>query len=599
MCFSGSYLGVKIYIYQLKKDYLNCINIYLSEKKKISRRVFPFINMTLNIIQKTNDEKKMQIYKNEIKKKITNLARVSQSETFKIIQKWFNSIDVISSLNNLPKLQFRYVDKLKSIYKRKLKREKEIIDDNTKKEYSEILLIYIKLLFYFEKEKRVLKLIKDEEEYINIYECIKICTNKSIEATVYLYKLIGDEKSALKICLKKIKDNYQELKSIKDKDNTIDIKNENLFREIKILINESIDLCQNYSENSEFYKKRKNSLNLEEKNYEKNSSKNEMGEEYWLELFEEIYNILHDAEKKEGLIFSQIKNHLTEKIENLLITMSYYVSFNFILKNVSKEVEFSLIKKFLNKNINTKSRLSNLYKSYIKLISDKINKDFEIIEKNGQKGKNIDLIMKEEAQIYSEKQNLIVNRMNKYKFNYKYNRTKSFHDIETEYKNKKNKNKNVPKIFKKCLLCQKMFNFIDYEYNKENSDLIIFQCDHIYHLDCLKKEYAHMMNDLKYDIQLKNDFCPKCINIDTELFYFINENKNEINEIKDDDENDNINVINNNENGKEKFKNFSLVENMKKKLENKMKKKNFKKLSLFDNNYFEQINILEDTLNGI
>ena len=30
-----------------------------------------------------------------------------------------------------------------------------------------------------------------------------------------------------------------------------------------------------------------------------------------------------------------------------------------------------------------------------------------------------------------------------------------------------------------------------------------------------------------------------------------------------------------------------------------MKKKNFKKLSLFDNNYFEQINILEDTLNGI
>ena len=320
-----------------------------------------------------------------------------------------------------------------------------------------------------------------------------------------------------------------------------------------------------------------------------------MGEEYWLELFEEIYNILHDAEKKEGLIFSQIKNHLTEKIENLLITMSYYVSFNFILKNVSKEVEFSLIKKFLNKNINTKSRLSNLYKSYIKLISDKINKDFEIIEKNGQKGKNIDLILKEEAQIYSEKQNLIVNRMNKYKFNYKYNRTKSFHDIENEYKNNKNKNKNAPKIFKKCLLCSKMLNFIDYQYNNENNDIIIFKCDHLYHLNCLKKEYAYMMNNLKYDIQLKNEFCPKCINIDTELFYFINENKNEINEIKEDDEN--INLINNNEN--EKLMNFSLVENMKKKFENKMKKKNFKKLNLLDNNYFEQINILENTLDGI
>ena len=67
------------------------------------------------------------------------MARVSQSETFKIIQKWFNSIDIISSLNNLPKLQFRYIDKLKSIYKRKLKREREVINDVTKKEYSEIL----------------------------------------------------------------------------------------------------------------------------------------------------------------------------------------------------------------------------------------------------------------------------------------------------------------------------------------------------------------------------------------------------------------------------------------------------------------------------
>ena len=140
-----------------------------------------------------------------------------------------------------------------------------------------------------------------------------------------------------------------------------------------------------------------------------------------------------------------------------------------------------------------------------------------------------------------------------------------------------------------------MLNFIDYQYNNENSDIIIFKCDHIYHLNCLRKEYAYMMNNLKYDIQLKNEFCPKCINIDTELFYFINENKNEINEIKEDDEN--INLINNNEN--EKLMNFSLVENMKKKFENKMKKKNFKKLNLLDNNYFEQINILENTLDGI
>ena len=598
MFFSSYFLGVKIYLYELKKDYVNCINVYLNEKKKISRRVFPFINKTLNIINQNKDEKTLQIYKNEIKKKITNLARVSQSETFKIIQKWFNSIDIISSLNNLPKLQFRYIDKLKSIYKRKLKREREVINDVTRKEYSEILLIYIKLLFYFEKEKRVLKLLKDEEEYINVYECLKVC-NKSIEASVYLYKLIGDEKSALKMCVNKIKENYKSLKSIKDKNNTIDERTENLFKEIKILIDESIDICENYSENSEIYKKRRNSSHIsEEKNFEKNSEKNqknEMGEEYWLELFGEIYNILNDSEKKEGLIFSKIKTHLTEKIENLLLTMSYYVSFNFILKSLSNEVQFDLIKNFLNKNIYFKSHLANLYKSYINLISYKINKDIKVVEKNGQKGKSINLIKRDEDEINSEKQNLIANRINKYKFNYKYTRTNSYYDLDVQ--NKDNKIDNAPKIFKKCCLCSKMLNFADYKFNNENSDIIIFQCDHIFHMECLTKEYTKLINNLQEDNIIEDNFCPKCINIDTELFNFIDD-KNVNIEMKEDDD-ENIIIINNNEILNEKENNFSAVENKKKRIAEKMKKKNFKKLNLLDNNYFEQINILESTLDGI
>ena len=231
--FTSYFLGVKIYIYEIKRDYVSCINVYLTEKKKISRRVFAFINKTLELLKQNKDEKTLQIYKNEIKKKVTNLARVSQSETFKIIQNWFNSIDIISSLNSLPKLQFKYIDKLKTIYKRKLKREKDNISDNTKKEYSE-----------------------------NVNECIKICLNKSIEASIYLYKLIGDEKNALKICLDKINSDYEEIKKIK---NSIDERAENLFKEMKMLINECIDICENYSENSEIFKKKESSKILKEK----------------------------------------------------------------------------------------------------------------------------------------------------------------------------------------------------------------------------------------------------------------------------------------------------------------------------------------------
>ena len=582
--FTSYFLGVKIYLYEIKKDYVSCINVYLNEKKKISRRVFAFINKTLELLKQNKDDKTLLIYKNEIKKKVTNLARVSQSETFKIIQSWFNSIDIISSLNSLPKLQFKYIDKLKSIYKRKLKREKDSINDFTKKEYSDILLIYIKLLLYFEKEKRVLKLFKEEEEYLNVNECIKLCLNKSIEASIYLYKLIGDEKSALKICLDKIKVNYDEIKNIK---NSIDEKAENLFKEMKMLINECIDICENYSENSEVFKKKQSNRIYDEKNLEKSSENidinDEIGEEYWLELFGKIYEILKDAQKENGLIFSQIKNYLSEKVENLLLTMSYYVSFNFILKKVSKELEFSLLKNFLNKNIYTKSHLSNLYKSYINLISYKINKDIKVLEINGQKGKNVNLIIKDEEQINSEKLNLIINNESNNKYNY--SRTNSYFNIES--KNKIKKNNFAPKIFKKCSLCLKTLDLTKEKYNEENNDIIIFKCNHIFHMKCLTQELS--FSNKKYNNNSENNFCPKCVNVGMEIFS-VGNNKEE-----------NIDIINNNNdklNDEINNEEMDMIEKRKKKIEEKIKKKNFKKLTLLDNNYFEQINILENTLNG-
>jgi len=576
--FTSYFLGVKIYIYEIKRDYVSCINVYLTEKKKISRRVFAFINKTLELLKQNKDEKTLQIYKNEIKKKVTNLARVSQSETFKIIQNWFNSIDIISSLNSLPKLQFKYIDKLKTIYKRKLKREKDNISDNTKKEYSDILLIYIKLLLYFEKEKRVLKLFKEEEEFINVNECIKICLNKSIEASIYLYKLIGDEKNALKICLDKINSDYEEIKKIK---NSIDERAENLFKEMKMLINECIDICENYSENSEIFKKKESSKILKEKILVEGND--EIGEEYWLELFGKIYEILKDSQKGKELIFSQIKNYLSEKVEDLLLTMSYYVSFNFILKKVSKELEFSLLKNFLNKNIYTKSHLSYLYKSYINLISYKINKDIKILEINGQKGKNVNLIIKDEEQLNLEKINLIINK----EFDYNYQRTNSYHNIELE--NKLLKNKYEPKIFKKCSLCLKILDLRNENLNEDNTDIIIFKCNHIFHMKCLSQENSNSIKKLGINSE---NFCPKCVNVDDELFTFVSNKKESI-----DNQND-INEIINMNNKEDNEINITTIEKRKKKIEEKMKKKNFKKLTLLDNDYFEQINILENTLNG-
>ena len=587
MCSGSYFFGVKIFLYELKKDYLSCVNIYLNENRKKSRGVFSFINKTLNNFKQNKDEKNLQWFKNEIKKKISNLAGISNSGTFKIIQQWFNSIDIISNLNNLPVLQFKYIDKIKSIYKRKLKNEKSIesMNDKTRGEYSEILKIYIKLLLFFEKEKRVLKVLKEEEEYINVKDCLKICLNKSLEASLYLYRLIGDEKSALKICFDKIDQDY---KNIKDNTNDSDLCSD-LLDEIIKLIDESIKICEYNSEISAIYRRRSSTLS----SYDINKSNIEeegidMGEDYWLELFGKLYNILNDADNKSLLVFSKIKSYLSQKIENLLITMSYYVDFGFILKKISNELEFSLLKKFLNKIFYTKSHLSNLYNSYINLLSDKINKSMNYVEETEQKGKNIRLIIKEENENELEKEKVILERFNKYNFNYNYTRNKEIEDKKSE--DNEIKKENIPKIFKKCSLCSNMLNFIDPNSDDNNSNIIIFKCEHIYHINCLLKE-----NKKKKQINSNESYCPKCLDINNEIFSFNNINneeidKNEINIEEDELEPDN--------NKNKKINNASIEKRIKKK-EDKMKRKNWKKLNLLDNNYFEQLDILESTLNGI
>ena len=45
--------------------------------------------------------------------------------------------------------------------------------------------------------------------------------------------------------------------------------------------------------------------------------------------------------------------------------------------------------------------------------------------------------------------------------------------------------------------------------------------------------------------------------------------------------------------------NFNAVEEKRKRIEEKMKKKTFKKLAILDNDYVEQINILENTLDAL
>ena len=268
--------------------------------------------------------------------------------------------------------------------------------------------------------------------------------------------------------------------------------------------------------------------------------------------------------------------------------MSYYVDFGFILKRISNELEFSLLKKFLNKIFYTKSHLSNLYNSYINLLSDKINKSMNYVEETEQKGKNIRLIIKGDNENEIEKEKVILERFNKYNFNYNYTRSKELEEKKSE--DNEIKNEKNPKIFKKCSLCSNMLNFIDPNYD-DNSSIIIFKCEHIYHINCLLKE-----NKKFKQINYKESYCPKCVDINNEIFSFNNIDNEKVDENEINIKEDELELDNSKNN--KKINNASIEKRIKKK-EDKMKRKNWKKLNLLDNNYFEQLDILESTLNGI
>ena len=127
-------------------------------------------------------------------------------------------------------------------------------------------------------------------------------------------------------------------------------------------------------------------------------------------------------------------------------------------------------------------------------------------------------------------------------------------------------------------------------------------------MNCLLNEYNQIQKNLN-DENFEDNYCPKCVNIETELFSFINNDNNIININNINNENNNIenknenNIINDkseeDNDNKSGVKKNNSNEARKKKKEDKIKNKNFKKLNLFDSKYFEQIDILQSTLGGI
>ena len=97
-------------------------------------------------------------------------------------------------------------------------------------------------------------------------------------------------------------------------------------------------------------------------------------------------------------------------------------------------------------------------------------------------------------------------------------------------------------------------------------------------------------------INYKESYCPKCVDINNEIFSFNNIDNEKVDENEINIKEDELELDNSKNN--KKINNASIEKRIKKK-DDKMKRKNWKKLNLLDNNYFEQLDILESTLNGI
>lgn len=360
---------VCIQILKLINDNIKCLDVYLDNNKIKNKefKVFEFIN---NFMSKSGKDEKKN-YEIEVIKRVDKLAELSVDKLVNMSIKWFNKdqLTIIEKLSTNNEIKLKYITEYIKYYKENnINEDKDKI--NQEDHYYKILINHIETLCKMEKKKDILKLLKEDQLYLN-NECLKICLKNNVfDAAIYIYMHQQNFTDALNLCKKEITNSIDNLIKIYTENNLNDINKQELFSEHDEIISKCCFICEKESE--ELPKKDRKKI--------------------WFDMLEFLYNkieMTNTKQKKTKINMDEIKTKISEDINNFIIKMYPHTDMKSLLNEIYKKTEmtdFKGINNILNSFVKEQIIYKEIFNKIKSLIDYTISDNYKEKTKHNIKG---------------------------------------------------------------------------------------------------------------------------------------------------------------------------------------------------------------------
>ena len=352
---------VVIKIYEILKENIKCLDIFLTNDKVPDKEEKLFIFIDEFMSKSVNSELKK--YRNELINRIDKLADIDIDKLLNISVKWLNNdqLAIIDKISIKDGKKLKYIEKYLNYYNSDstFLNEEESKKAN-EKNYNKILITYIDILCRLGKKEDIIKLIKKNSPYIN-NDCLQICLkNKISEAAIYIYIKQEQYINALNLCKDEI---TKILNSLIDSDiNKNPEGKTDIMNKYDEFINEIFFICEK-----------------------------ENKQKVWFEVFGFLFNKLltiNSKEEKDKFNLNEIKPKISNDINNLILRMHPHIDIKNFLEEIYKKpkiAEFKSLNNILSNFIKEQIALQNIYNSAISVIdytiSDNFKKRYRLINK--------------------------------------------------------------------------------------------------------------------------------------------------------------------------------------------------------------------------
>ena len=414
-CIDEEFIEIKLHLLRILGKNIECLDTYLNNEKieKREEKTFHFIQNTLKAYKEENSIEKVDNFKQEVIKRIKELAQLSSESLIELINDWFdnNHFLILEKLENFDEIKLIYVENLLNKYKNRANINEE---EKSNEFYLNLLNTHIDLLCKLKHFDKILPYLKNNQLYPADY-CLKKCLEyKVTDASIYLYQSTGNDQEALNLAISELKDILKKMVDNSEKEEMEEEYNRLTEEHNKIII-ECINICENSGKSLE--------------NINDNEKKSNENEKMWfniLQIFYEYIDKIKSMLSDKDLIMTKKPNYqiylnnlsqlISKDIEDLFEKMYPYTGIKKIISRVSEankqasskefkpvlqkllkgygylDTILSIAKKLLaNNTINNLNIERNLIKKgicYKKLICDKCNQNFEeneLQEKNDEK----------------------------------------------------------------------------------------------------------------------------------------------------------------------------------------------------------------------